>query len=187
MAKKTIKIKKREPTLKQKRAFELIHNPSENIRSMGEGLRKAGYSEETSKAPQRVTETKGWQQLMEEYLPDTLLADVHLGLLKSKQIDHMVFPTKVTDQEIKDLLATANCTVKKIMHGEMANHVWYWTANHRARKDAIDMAYRLKGRYNDKALIDNSKHYHFTSPEKKRKYLGRFEKMLTTGPGANKR
>ena len=59
----------------------------------------------------------------------------------------MVFPLKMTDKMITDLLATVNCTPQKFQHGDTANHVWYWAADNKARKDALDMAYKIKGRY----------------------------------------
>jgi hypothetical protein len=84
---------------------------------------------------------------MEEYLPDEDLASVHKRLLNSTGIGHMVFPTAVSDKEIKSLLATVNCIVKKIQHGDQANHVWFWAPDNKARKDGLDMAYKLKGHY----------------------------------------
>lgn len=54
---------------------------------------------------------------------------------------------KLTDEEIVEMLAEVNCTVRKIVHGEGARHVYFWSADNRARKDALDMAYKLKGQY----------------------------------------
>lgn len=48
---------------------------------LGEIMREAGYSEATSNLPQALTESNGWKELMEEYLPDKLLASKHKALL----------------------------------------------------------------------------------------------------------
>lgn len=62
------------PTEKQKRAFkELVENGS----TKKEAMIKAGYSENTAKAPTKMTDSKGWENLMAEYLPDDLLSKVH--------------------------------------------------------------------------------------------------------------
>lgn len=56
MAKLKIKkiIKRAVPTIRQKRVIQILN--SEKLRSKGEVLRKAGYSESVSKAPSQVFE-----------------------------------------------------------------------------------------------------------------------------------
>lgn len=53
--------------------------------SLGKILRKHGYSEAVAKNPKIVTESKGWQQLLEEALPDSLLSSVHKRLVNKKE------------------------------------------------------------------------------------------------------
>ncbi len=110
-------------------------------------MRKVGYSKGTSKNPKNLTNSKAWAELMEEFLPDSLVAETHQRLLKASGVDHMVFPLDATDEEIIDLLNEANCVVKRFMHSETQTHVWYFVADNNARKSAIDMAYKLKGKY----------------------------------------
>ncbi len=55
--------------------------------------------------------------------------------------------TSLTDKEITALLATVNCTVRKIVHGQTGRHVYFWAPDNKARKEAVDLAYKLKGRY----------------------------------------
>lgn len=55
--------------------------------------------------------------------------------------------TTLTDQEIIEMLAGVNCKVKRIVHGETARHVYYWTYDNKAIKDALDMAFKIKGTY----------------------------------------
>lgn len=75
------------PTENQKAA---VKETLENLRqgkkvALGKILRKHGYSENVSKQPSIVTESKGWQQLLEEALPDELLNKVHKQFLKKKE------------------------------------------------------------------------------------------------------
>lgn len=67
-----------QPTLKQKVVFE---KTLENNGNVGEAMREAGYSEASSQNPQLVTKSKGWQQLVEEFLPNDVLAEKHRQLL----------------------------------------------------------------------------------------------------------
>lgn len=62
-------------TMKQRLAVKrMVENGGNVSRSMVE----AGYSVATAKTPDKLTESKGYQELLNEYLPDDLI----LGALK---------------------------------------------------------------------------------------------------------
>ena len=172
---------KRKLSVKAKKAFDIM---VENGGVVSTAMVQAGYSPATAKTPQKLTESKGWQQLMAEYLPDEDVAERHRELMNSTKLDHMVFPlgpkgeddenfsgarpnqenknedfierTSLTDEEIKEMLADIGCKVRRVVHGETARHVYFWTADNKARKDAIDMAYKLKGTYApEKSIVAN--------------------------------
>lgn len=152
------------------------------VMPMGKALQKAGYSATVAKTPGKVTNSRSWQELLQEQLPDSLLAEKHNELLQSKRLDHMTFPpfnTKskqdgqegedfadsdvntgenhgenLTDTDIRELLKDVSCTVRRIVHGEQARHVYFWSSNDKAKKDALEMAYKLKGRFDEKVNID---------------------------------
>lgn len=60
-------------TLKQKLAVKKI---IENGGVVSRGMRAAGYSKETAANPKNLTDSKGWQELMNEYFPEQRLAKV---------------------------------------------------------------------------------------------------------------
>lgn len=64
---------KREPSIKQRKVFRKVMIEGKPI---GQAMREAGYSLQTSRVPQAVTRSKTWKQLLDEYLPDDLLASV---------------------------------------------------------------------------------------------------------------
>lgn len=68
-------------TTKQKLAASKLQ---ETAGVVSKAMRLAGYSESSAKDPQRLTRSKGWQQLMEKYLPDKSLLKVHKDLLENK-------------------------------------------------------------------------------------------------------
>jgi hypothetical protein len=162
-------------TLKQKKAVKKL---VENGGNVSKAMRDAGFSPETAKTPKKLTESKGFKDLMDEMgLDDATLTTKHKELLQSQRMDHMTFPlgpvdeedipeseesddegeahlpeehkerTTLTDKEIADLLATVNCTVRRIVHGANARHVYFWSPDNKARKEALDMAYKIKGHY----------------------------------------
>ena len=87
------KPKVKPDNIRQKKvAKEVVENGS----SMGAAMRGAGYSEAYSKHPEKLKRTDSWQELMEEYLPDSLLAEKHEELLrktdKTGQVDAVAVP-----------------------------------------------------------------------------------------------
>lgn len=111
-------------TLKQKRlAKKLLEN---NGKSVSRAMREVGYARSTSKNPKFVVESKGWQELMEEFLPDKLLAQKH-----------------------KDLLTVPKIT-KTYKEGELLIEEEELDSN--AIKAGLDMGYKLKGKYSPEKL-----------------------------------
>lgn len=55
----------------------------ENGGNVSKSMIAAGYSKASAKNPQKLTRSKGWRKLIDEYLPDKLLLGLHKELLKS--------------------------------------------------------------------------------------------------------
>lgn len=117
----------------------------------------------------------GVKKTLAEHFDDEEVVKVHKQNLTATRLDHMVFPlgpegeddlnfsgatpnqknrieeyverTTLTDKDIIDMLAEVNCTVRKIVHGETARHVYFWAADNMARDKALDKVYKLKGAY----------------------------------------
>lgn len=141
---------------------KILDNLAENGGSMRKAITAAGYSQEMADNPTRITDSKTWGEVLEQALPDSRLTETHDALLKASRLDHMVFglgPKKnsdkkegedvLSDEDIGSMLEEVNCTLRRIVHGETARHVYFWSNDNRSRKDALDMAYKLKGRYGD--------------------------------------
>ena len=64
------------PTVKQKRAVEAI---AENGGNVSKAMREVGYTDITAATPKKLTESKGYKELLDKYLPDDLI----LGSLES--------------------------------------------------------------------------------------------------------
>lgn len=109
-------------------------------------MRAAGYSESSAKTPKKLTESDGWQELMDKYLPDKKLVDTHKKLLNAHKLEHMVFPLGMEEADIKKLLNSVGCKPKKIKHGEQAIQVWYWSPDQTARAKSVELGYKIKGK-----------------------------------------
>jgi hypothetical protein len=104
-------------TIKQKKAFQEVVNGS----TITAAMVKAGYSKTTAKRTNKVTRTKGWQELMQDYLPDELLGEKHRELL--------TVPIKVKTRKRGELIDSI----------EMVDSF--------AISKGLEMAYKLKGKY----------------------------------------
>lgn len=131
-------------TIKQKRA---IANVVGNGGNVTQAMIEAGYSIETAHTPQKLTESRAWKDIMEEQLPDDLLAREHKELLSQKRIDYFMFSNSMDDEEIIEHVKAAGVdviTVRKTEKGKMA---FYSIPDAQAIKGGLDMAYKLKGSY----------------------------------------
>jgi len=119
-------------------------SPSQKTITIGRILKSAGYSESVCKAPQRVTESKGYQELMKEYFPSDDLIKLHKKLLEKEEIVCYKGDFKKTGQPHSDA------------------------------KYALDMLYKIKGLYNNPFSEDHRPLKDVSDTELYKQYVKRF-------------
>jgi hypothetical protein len=119
-----------EPTLRQKRAFNAM---VENGGNKGKALIDSGYSPATAKTPKKVTETKGWKILEQDYLGDQLLAEVHNEGLKATKPQ-----LKFVEVEEEDEEGNTETKLKRVSVD---------VPDHKTRQKFLDIAYKVRGMY----------------------------------------
>lgn len=155
------------PTERQKKAFKIL---TEKGCSKKEALREAGYSETVQNEPKKITETSGWQQLLNEYLPDKKLAEIHKQLLEAKEFRQMQFDIQISDAEIRNVIEDAGCrfikstiitveyTTKKGEVKSFDKKLCFFTSpNFMARDKALDKAYKVTKKYEEDKLNEELK------------------------------
>ena len=147
-----------------KRISENIRKGDDENNSVYRAMKELGYSDSYAKSSTQLKDTRSWQKLVEEELPDSLLAETHKKLLNFHKGDHMTFPPyfpdskkdtkrkkkrgeELTDDQIIEFLESVNCKVKRIVHGDMARHVYFWAPDGMIIDKALDKGYKLKGKY----------------------------------------
>lgn len=117
-------------TIKQKAvAKDLLENTGKPI---SRAMLDAGYAPTTAKNPLELTESKGWQELMDGYFPDEDLARIGKeGLNAMKQIGALI------------LIKGDGTVVNKSDEGMIE------VADHGVRHKFWDTALKLKGRLKD--------------------------------------
>jgi len=110
------------PTMKQKLAFK---KTVENGGFVSPAMKNARYSPAMAKNPQKLTKSKGWHELMNEFLPDDSLILVHAeGLMANKVISVKIVGAKANE----------------------ATDDFIEVPDHPIRKQYLELAYRIKGR-----------------------------------------
>ncbi len=89
-------------------------------KSVSDAMRKAGYPATTAKNPQQVTRSQSWQALMDEYLPQDLIARKHQELLEAEETVFIPRGKEILERKRPD---------------------------HAARKAGVDMAHKLRGNF----------------------------------------
>lgn len=116
--------------------------------TLGKLLREAGYSEETSKKPGRVVKAKSFQELLDHYLPDDAIAEVHGDLMKASKLDHYIFPLGAEDDDIREIIeSVSGCRLVKIKIDTNWKRAYFWTPDNMSRMKAIAEAYKIKNKY----------------------------------------
>lgn len=113
--------------------------------SLRQAAKDAGYSESYANSA-KMTKKKSWNELMEQYLPDSLVAETHNDLLKAKKLEYMLFNHDVTDEIIYEIMAEIGCTATKIIHGVQGIHCYFFAPDNTNRKGAAELAYKVKGK-----------------------------------------
>ena len=104
-----------------------------------------GFSPSYAKSGQ-IKRQPTWNALVKERFHDDKLSNIHSQLLVAKKIDYMLFNAEIEDSDIYELLESVGSVVKKIVHGIQGTHVWFWCADHRIRKDAVELDYKVGGK-----------------------------------------
>lgn len=143
------------PTGNQKRVAETVAKKVGRGRkvSISKEMRKAGYSRSYSESPHRLTRSKGWEQLMEGYLPDNLLAETHGELVKAVKLSHYAFPKSEDKEFIEEIIKhVPGCKLVKIRTTKGWKRAYYLTPDNQSRMKAIEAAYKVKGGFTAKGI-----------------------------------
>jgi len=141
--------KKHKVTAMQRVAFEALTGQIGKGRvSVAKALRKAGYSKSLiDKTPSRVTKSKGWLQLLDEYFPDEVLNQKMEEQLNAQDIEHYTFSSKTPDSEIKKIIKGFGFKLFRISRTGDVKRAYFPKPDHTNRDKVIDKLLKLKNKY----------------------------------------
>ena len=153
--------------------------------AVSKAMLEVGFSPAYSKNPQKFTRTKTFKELMDEYLPDELIAEKHNELLNAAEIQHYLFPkieekiytskkgkakisrSTLTNAEIREIVQSVpGCRLIYVKRDSIGAWAYFQSPDSKSRKDAVDMAYKLRGNYSpDKIELTKRKYQHLSDEE----------------------
>lgn len=110
--------------LQKKLAKELVEDSSPDMKT---AMLKAGYAQNTAIKPSQVTNSKGFQELVEKYLPDNDVLSTHKAGLEA---------TKVISAKITG------------MNANEGTDDFIDVPDYPTRLRAVELAYKVKGQLN---------------------------------------
>lgn len=122
--------------------------------SVSRAMRESGvYSPEFSKQPQRLTNSKGWKELVDSRLSDDFVTRRLRKLFDQKKVEYFSFAKNKKDEEIKEALKGAGLTLINISYTTDSKLAFYSTDDVFAVSKALDMTNKIKGTYQAEKVI----------------------------------
>lgn len=141
-------------TIKQrvaaKKIAENLRKPKGKRKSLQKIMLESGYSEETSKAPQNLTSSKSFQELLDEMIPNDMVVETQKILLKAVKIETFKFPIYLSDEEIRDAVEDIEGhKLRKVFRNEQKGVATaiVWVRDGIINDKALDKVYKLRGQY----------------------------------------
>ncbi len=133
----------------------LKHYEEQKFRNLGKAVRKTGmYSEQVAQRVHNITNTKSWQALMQEYMPEEHIAKRHAEILDKRDYRKVIHEDG-TVEEVDDGPNTAAVT------------------------KGLELAYKLRGSFKEKKETPtNTKIYNLIYRPEVREQMEQFEQGI---------
>lgn len=150
LKKKVVKPRKKYNVKPSAKALQAMKIMTENVGiSKGEAMRMAGYSKSVSESPKKLTGQASWQDMMDNIIPESMVFAAHKKMFCAKKVDYFSFPKDMSDREIIEHVASVGIKVINIRHSDKGKLAFYASDDNQAIKAAIDMANKMRKRYED--------------------------------------
>ena len=116
--------------------------------NMHKSMLAAGYSEAMANNPQKLTRSRGWQELIDKFIGEDRLIKIHKQMLDSVKLMNLPFDPDMDDYDIRKVISKVK-GAKFVMTSN--NHkvkiCSYTMPDGRTQLSALDMAYKIRGKY----------------------------------------
>lgn len=153
-------VKKEKP--KRKKIRRLVKKVLKNVKTgtektKGQILKEEGYAESTQKEPKRVFNTRSFRDILnEEMAKDEGLDPLKMvkDLSGASSLESMVFPDKMTDEEIEEKITEAGYEYLSTKRFMLQAYAYFLVPNTVARNQVLDKILKVRGDYNDTHQVE---------------------------------
>lgn len=149
------------PTTRQMEAMKNVVAKG-GKQSIAKSMREAGYSPRTARNPKKLTKSKTWEAMMAQYWPEKEVIKYHQELLKNNYLEMIDFPDTIAESDIKRLLqgisGASFAMIREVnlaFKGKM-KRAYVILLNPKARKEALELIYKLQGKFAPERVIDET-------------------------------
>lgn len=140
--------------------------------SIAKAMRKAGYSPSTAKRTNKLTNTKGWQELLDQHLSEEKLTQVLAEGLNA---------TKLSGTGGMRMTLKAGGEVDEVGHSDLE------VPDYAVRHKYLETGLKVRGRLKDNEPGGNTFNFNFLTEEQQKRVAGRLQARDTAGEGESNR
>jgi hypothetical protein len=131
----------------QKMKYKRVIDGLSKGEKLGEAVKSAGYSDSTAKKPSKITKKQTFQELLDDILPQEFVVDQHKRLYSEhRHLDQIRLDTLDDEKIAQAREGYENTSVIK-NEEEGYTIIIINEVDRQARKDAIELAYKLRGSF----------------------------------------
>lgn len=141
-------------TMKQKAVVkDLLENTGKPV---SKAMSDAGYPYATAKNPQQLTNSKGFNEYLDELMPESKVAEIQARLIGANDLQEKLYPLTMSAEEIKSLTeAIRGSELKLIKDFGGFRHAFYTTDDRLTQKSGVEMYHKVRGNFAPEKVIDN--------------------------------
>lgn len=133
-------------TLRQRLVVQKITENHRN--SVSQAMLEVGYSPHTASKPSNLTKSNGWKELTKGWFQDEDVARVQAEMLHAVRRKRYLFPLSTSDKEIREIIEFDDSFKLIYIERRKRQKVAHYLApDHHVIGNALDLIYRIKGRY----------------------------------------
>lgn len=116
--------------------------------SVSKAMEEVGYKPGSFKNPQQLTQSNGWKELTKGWFQDEDVARVQAEMLHAVRRKRYLFPLSTPDKEIREIIEFDDSFKLIYIERRKRQKVAHYLApDHHVIGNALDLIYRIKGRY----------------------------------------
>ncbi|MES2436607.1 MAG: hypothetical protein V4519_01220 [Patescibacteria group bacterium] len=134
-------------TLRQKLAF---NKTIENQGNVSKAMKEAGYSRSHAHNPQSLVKSKGFQQMLQNYIPEQRILEKVSELFERGEIVSRTFPSILGLDTVKKMFEKAGLTILNLREvGDQKNEieVYFIQPDATSQDKALEKSIKLHGLY----------------------------------------